>query len=172
MAQDVVVKIVEEAVLDFVSRLCECERLKQLHVKDVELAKVADEVTKAIAEFKEGDYGPVSIRVQKKFLGRKEVKVLLFGQEVDPNQLLSEISKARSRAAWISSDCSQQALVETLYKYEDRYLVEVAMRNFDVFKNLCAGERPKVEFGDAPSHVIEGVLRGIEAFLARHESRA
>ncbi|MEM1598249.1 MAG: hypothetical protein QW598_10755 [Pyrobaculum sp.] len=171
MAQDVVVKIIEEAVVDFASRLCECERLKQLHVRDIELAKVADEVTKAIAEFKEGDYGPVSIRVQKKFLGRKEVKVLLFGQEVDPNQLLTEISKARSRAAWISSDCSEQALVETLYKYEDRYLVEVVMRNFDVFKNLCVGKQPKVEFGDAPAHVVEGVLRGVQNFLTRHGSR-
>jgi hypothetical protein len=165
-AQDVVTGIIADAVLDFVKRVCECERLKEIHAKDLELAKVADEVTAAISEGREGVFGPVAVKVQKKFLGRREIKALLFGREVDVDTLLSEVSKAKSRAAWIASDCSDHALIESLYKYEDRYLIEVVQRNFEKFKYVCLGRSPAIDFGDAPPHVVDGVKKGISSYLS------
>lgn len=165
-AQDVVTGIVADAVLDFVKRVCECERLKEIHAKDLELAKVADEVTAAISEGREGVFGPVAVKVQKKFLGRREIKALLFGREVDVDTLLSEVSKAKSRAAWIANDCSDHALIESLYKYEDRYLIEVVQRNFEKFKYVCLGRNPEIDFGDAPPHVVDGVKKGISSYLS------
>jgi len=139
-AQDVVTGIIADAVLDFVKRVCECERLKEIHAKD--------------------------LKVQKKFLGRREIKALLFGREVDVDTLLSEVSKAKSRAAWIASDCSDHALIESLYKYEDRYLIEVVQRNFEKFKYVCLGRNPEIDFGDAPPHVVDGVKKGISSYLS------
>jgi hypothetical protein len=165
-AQDVVTGIIADAVLDFVKRVCECERLKEIHAKDLELAKVADEVTAAISEGREGVFGPVAVKVQKKFLGRREIKALVFGREVDVDTLLSEVSKAKSRAAWIASDCSDHALIESLYKYEDRYLIEVVQRNFEKFKYVCLGRNPEIDFGDAPPHVVDGVKKGISSYLS------
>jgi len=165
-AQDVVTGIIADAVLDFVKRVCECERLKEIHAKDLELAKVADEVTAAISEGREGVFGPVAVKVQKKFLGRREIKALLFGKEVDVDTLLSEVSKAKSRAAWIANDCSDHALIESLYKYEDRYLIEVVQRNFEKFKYVCLGRNPEIDFGDAPPHVVDGVKKGISSYLS------
>jgi len=156
-AQEVVVGIVAEAFVKFVTRLCECEKLKKLHERDFELAKVAEEVTKALSDGREGSFGPVTIKVQKKFLGRREVKVWL-----------AELSKAKSRAAWLLSDCSDHALIEVLYPYEDRYLIEVAQRNMEEIKSLCTGATPKIDFGEAPAHVVEGVMKGVEAYLSRH----
>ncbi|MGC9050398.1 hypothetical protein [Pyrobaculum sp.] len=167
-AQDVVVGIIAEAFVDFVRRLCECERLREAHSRDLELAKVADEVTRAVSEGRGGEFGPVVVKVQKKFLGRREVKASLYGREVDVDTLLTELSKAKSRAAWLNSDCSEGALIEALYKYEDRYLIEVAQRNFDKFKKLCSGEVPQVDFGEAPGHVVEGVVRGVKTYLSGH----
>jgi len=167
-AQEVVVGIVAEAFVKFVTRLCECEKLKKQHERDFELAKVAEEVTKALSDGREGTFGPVTIKVQKKFLGRREVKVWLYGNEVDPNTLLAELSKAKSRATWLLSDCSDHALIEVLYPYEDRYLIEVAQRNMEEIKSLCTGATPKIEFGEAPAHVVEGIMKGVEAYLSRH----
>ncbi|ABL87707.1 conserved hypothetical protein [Pyrobaculum islandicum DSM 4184] len=166
-AHNVVVGIISEALVDLLKRMCECEKLKELHVKDFELAKVADEVTKAISEGREGDFGPVVVRLQKKFLGRREIKVWLFGREIDVDSLLSEISKAKSRVSWLLNDCSDQALIETLYKYEDRYLIEVVQRNFNEIRKVCSREVPKLVFGDVPTYVIEGVTRGIETYLSK-----
>jgi hypothetical protein len=161
-----VTEIIAEAILDFVKRVCECERLKEIHAKDLELAKVADEVTAAISEGREGVFGPVAVKIQKKFLGRREIKALLFGKEVDVDTLLSEVSKAKSRAAWIANDCSDHALIESLYKYEDRYLIEVVQRNFEKFKYVCLGRNPEIDFGDAPPHVVGGVKKGISSYLS------
>jgi len=167
-AHDLVAGIIADAVVDFIKRVCECERLKEMHTKDLELAKVAEEVTRAISEGREGEFGPVAIKVQKKFLGRREVKAFLLGKEVDVNALLGELSKARSRAAWISSDCSDHALIETLYKYEDRYLIEVVQRNFEKFRLVCRGQNPEIDFNDAPAHVVDGVKKGIASYLVGH----
>jgi hypothetical protein len=38
-AQDVVTGIIADAVLDFVKRVCECERLKEIHAKIWSLQK-------------------------------------------------------------------------------------------------------------------------------------
>lgn len=167
-ARDVVTGIIADAVVDFIKRVCECERLKEVHARDLELAKIAEEVTRAISEMREGEFGPVVIKVQKKFLGRREVKAFLLGREVDVDTLLGEFSKARSRAAWISSDCSDHALIETLYKYEDRYLIEVVQRNFEKFRLVCRGQNPEIDYGDAPAHVIDGVKKGIASYLVGH----
>ena len=167
-AHDLVAGIIADAVVDFIKRVCECERFKEMHTKDLELAKVAEEVTRAISEGREGEFGPVAIKVQKKFLGRREVKAFLLGKEVDVNALLGELSKARSRAAWISSDCSDHALIETLYKYEDRYLIEVVQRNFEKFRLVCRGQNPEIDFNDAPAHVVDGVKKGIASYLVGH----
>jgi hypothetical protein len=167
-AHDVVAGIIADAVVDFIKRVCECERLKEVHVRDLELAKIAEEVTRAISEGREGEFGPVVIKVQKKFLGRREVKAFLFSKEVDVDTLLGELSKARSRAAWISSDCSDHALIELLYKYEDRYLIEVVQRNFEKFRLVCGGQNPEIDFDDAPAHVVEGVKKGVASYLASH----
>ncbi|RFA94908.1 hypothetical protein [Pyrobaculum aerophilum] len=169
-AQDVVVGLIAEALVDFVKRVCECEKLREAHVRDLKLAEVADEITRAVAEGREGEYGPVVVKVQRKFLGRREVKAYLYGNEVDVNTLLAELSKAQSRAAWLLNDCSENALIETLYKYEDRYLIEVVQRNFDKFKVMCAGKAPEIEFGEAPAHIIEGVVRGIKNYLSAYGS--
>lgn len=49
-AHDVVVDIIAEAFMKFINRLCECEHLRELHNRDLELAKIADEVSKALSE--------------------------------------------------------------------------------------------------------------------------
>lgn len=165
-ARDVVVDIITEAFTNFVHRLCDCERLREVHARDLELAKVADEVTKALSEGRDGDFGIVVVKIQKKLFGRREVRAWLDGREIDVDSLLSELSRAKSRVAWISSDCSEQALVEVLYKYDDRYLIDVVLRNFDNLRGLCRGEIPRVDFGEAPAHVIEGVVRGMKNFAA------
>jgi hypothetical protein len=165
-AKDVVTEIIAKATLDFVKRVCECERLREIHAKDLELAKVADEVTAAISEGREGVFGPVVVKVQRKFLGRREIKALLFGNEVDLNMLLSEVSKAKSRAAWIASDCSDRALIESLYRYEDRYLIDVVQRNFEKFKYVCLGKNPEIDFSDAPPYVVDGIKKGISSYLS------
>ncbi|MEM1663951.1 MAG: hypothetical protein QW085_04785 [Pyrobaculum sp.] len=165
-AHDVVVDIIAEAFMKFINRLCECERLRELHNRDLELAKIADEVSKALSEGREADFGLVTVKVQKKLFGRKEIKAWLDGREIDVGLLLAELSKAKSRVAWITNDCSEQALLEVLYSYEDRYLIEVALRNFDSLKNLCRGEVPRVDFGEAPAHVIEGVVVGMRNFAS------
>lgn len=167
-----VTDIIAQAFVDFIRRVCECENLWKAHAKDLELAKVGDEVTKAISEGIEGEYGPVTVKVRKKLLGRREVRVWLYGNEIDVDALLAEISKARSRAAWLLNDCSENALLETLYKYEDRYLIEVAQRNLDKVKNICAGELPRIEFGEAPAHVVEGVVKGVRIYLSGHGTSA
>lgn len=167
-AHDVVVGIVADAVKEFLNRLCECQRLRETHARDIELANVADAVTKALSEGREGEFGPVVVKIHKKFLGRREVRAALYGREVTVDELLAEISKAKSRAAWLAADCSEQALVETLYRFEDRYLIDVVQRNFSSFRKACKGETPHIDFGEAPAHVIEGTVRGIREYLANH----
>ncbi|RFA93455.1 hypothetical protein CGL51_12940, partial [Pyrobaculum aerophilum] len=45
-------------------------------------AEVADEITRAVAEGREGEYGPVVVKVQRKFLGRREMwRWVLWGKE-------------------------------------------------------------------------------------------
>ncbi|MFN7106015.1 MAG: hypothetical protein ACK4M3_05465 [Pyrobaculum sp.] len=165
-AADVVIEIIANAFVELASRMCECEKLKEVHLKDLELAKVADEVAKAVSDGREGEFGPVVVKIEKKLLGRK-IRVWLYGRETSADSLLSELSKARSRAAWIYSDCSEHALLELLYKYEDRYLTEVMQRNFDKIKAVCRGEAPSLDFGEAPAYVINGVMEGLKAFLSR-----
>ena len=165
-ARDKVTGIIADAVLDFVKRVCECERIKEIHAKDLELARVADEVTAAISEGRGGVFGPVVVKVQKKFLGRREIKALLFGREVNVDTLLSEVSKAKSRAAWIANDCSDRVLIESLYKGEDRYLIEVVQRNFEKFKYVCLGRNPEIDFGNVPAYVVDGIKKGILSYLS------
>jgi hypothetical protein len=165
-ARDEVTGIIAGTVLDFVKRVCECERIKEIHAKDLELARVADEVMAAISEGHGGVFGPVVVKVQKKFLGRREIKALLFGREVNVDTLLSEVSKAKSRAAWIANDCSDRALIESLYKGEDRYLIEVVQRNFEKFKYVCLGRNPEIDFGNVPAYVVDGIKKGILLYLS------
>jgi hypothetical protein len=166
-ARDIVTSIIADAVADFIRRVCECERSRETLVEDLELARVADEVVRAVSEGREGVFGPVIMRAQKKPL-RRRIRVWLFGREVSVEELLVRISKARSRAAWLNSDCSQNALLETIYKTEDRYLIEIIKRDFEKFKAACRGEAPSIDFNEVPSYVSEGIRRGIEVYLAAH----
>lgn len=163
-ARDVVVEIITNAFVELTSRVCECEKLREAYMKDIELAKIADEVTRAISEGREGEFGPVTIRIQKKLLGRR-VRVWLYDREIEVDFLLSELSRAKSRAMWISSDCSEHTILEILYKYEDRYLIDFVQRNLDKIKTLCRGEVPNLDFGEIPAYVMESVRKGIEIFL-------
>ncbi|MFN3805252.1 MAG: hypothetical protein ACK4SY_09365 [Pyrobaculum sp.] len=165
-ATDVVIEIIANAFVELASRMCECEKLKEIHLKDLELAKAADEIAKAVSDGREGEFGPVVIKIERKLLGRR-MRVWLYGNETSADLLLSELSKAKSRAAWIHSDCSENALLELLYKYEDRYLIEVIQRNFDKIKAVCRGEAPALDFGEAPAYVINGVMEGLKLFLSR-----
>lgn len=165
-AQDVVTGILANAFVELASRVCECEKLRETHVRDMELARVADEVARAISEKREGEFGPVIIKIHKKFL-KQSVNVWLYGREIEVDLLLSELSKAKSRVMWISSDCSEHAILEILYKYEDRYLLEFVHKNFDKIKAICRGEVPHLDFGEVPAYVVDSVKKGINTFLSR-----
>jgi hypothetical protein len=95
---EIVVGEIAKGYANALARLCECLRLRKEYAGDLELASVADTVMKALAEERPVEAGPVRVEVRKKILGRS-LRAFLRGQEVDPDELLSKISQARSRAA-------------------------------------------------------------------------
>lgn len=166
---DVVVGVIADGVVQLVRRLCSCERMRREYARDLELAEVADQVTRALADGRAGSYGPVEVEVRRRALGlSREVKVRLWGREVDVDQLLAEISRARSRLAWLQADCSDASLMEALYASDDRYAIEFVQRNLTAFSALCRGEPPSLDLSGLPAHVAEGISRGVEAALAEH----
>lgn len=161
---EVAIEAIAEGYANALARLCECARLKRAYAEDLELASVADAVMKAIADEKPIEAGPVKIEVKKRLLG-KSLRVLLRGQEVDPNELLTKISQARSRAAWLQSDCSDQAVLEPIYATNDREAIEYAVRHMDELAKVCEGFSPSMEGVEIPQYVKEGIMRGIDKYL-------
>ncbi|KUO85705.1 MAG: hypothetical protein AT711_05945 [Thermoproteus sp. CIS_19] len=162
---EIVVGEIAKGYANALARLCECLRLRKEYAGDLELASVADTVMKALAEERPVEAGPVRVEVRKKILGRS-LRAFLRGQEVDPDELLSKISQARSRAAWLQSDCSDSAILEPVYATNDRDAIEYAVRHLDELSNVCGGASLQLEGLDMPQYVKEGIKRGVERFLA------
>lgn len=161
--------VIAEGVLQLVKRLCNCEKMRREYARDLQLAEVADQVTRALADGQAGTYGPVEVEVRRKALGlSRDVKVRLWGREVDVDQLLAEISRARSRMAWLQADCSDHSLMEALYASDDRYAIEFVQRNLPAFSVACHGQVPSLDLSGLPAHVAEGISRGLKVALAEH----
>ena len=161
---EIVIEAIAEGYANALARLCECARLRKEYAGDLELASVADVVTRALADGKPVEVGPVKIEVRRRLLG-KSLRVLLRGVEVDPDELLTKISQARSKAAWLQSDCSDQAVLEPIYATNDRDAVEFAVRHMDELSGVCEGRAPSLEGLEMPEYVKEGIKRGVERFL-------
>jgi hypothetical protein len=163
---EIAIGAIAEGYYSMLARLCECARLRREYSADLELASVADVVMRAIAEEQPVEAGPVRVEVKRRLLG-KSVKVVYRGEEVDPNEFLTKISQARSRAAWLQSDCSDQAVLEPVYATNDRDAIEYAVRHMDELSKVCDGVSPQLEGLEMPSYVKEGIKKGVERFLAR-----
>ncbi|MEL9990968.1 MAG: hypothetical protein QXP98_09800 [Thermoproteus sp.] len=162
---EIAISAIADGYYSTLVRLCDCVRLRREYSGDLELATVADAVMKALAEERPITAGPVRIEVKKKILG-KALKAYLWDKEVDPNELLTRISQARSRAAWLQTDCSDQAILDPIYATNDRDAIEYAMRHLDDLAKICEGVTPKLEGLDIPQYVKEGIKKGIEKFLS------
>lgn len=163
---EIAIEAIAEGYANALARLCECVKLRRTYAEDLELASVADAVMKAIADEKSIEAGPVKVEVKKKLLG-KSLRVLLRGREIDPDELLTKISQARSRAAWLQSDCSDQAVLEPIYATNDRDAIEYAVRHMEELAKVCQGVAPSLEGIEIPQYVKEGIRRGVDKFLNR-----
>jgi len=162
---DIVVNTIMESVYNFIKRLCECEKLKEEYKRDMELAAFADEITRAIADGRSGKYGPVEIYIKRKLFGKREILIKLWEKEINSNSFFSELSKARAKAAWIQSDCSDQSLLEIIYQVNDRYTIDFIQQNLNKFIDVCRGKKPNLDFGELPKYAVDGITQGIEKFL-------
>lgn len=161
---EIAIEAIAESYYSMLVRLCECERLRREYARDLELASVADIVIKALAEERSVEAGPVKIEVRRRLLG-KSVRILLWDNEVTPDELLTKVSQARSRAAWLQSDCSDQALLEPVYSSNDREAIEYAVGHLGELSKVCEGTVPRLDSVNLQDYVKQGILRGIEQFL-------
>lgn len=161
---EIVVDSIADGYSSLLQRLCECARLRREYSSDLELASVADAVMRALSEESSISVGPVKVEMRRKLLG-KSMKVELWGKEVSPDELLAKISQARSRAAWLQSDCSDQAVMEPVYASNDREAIEFAMRNLAELAKICDGATPNLDLSNLPEYVVAGIKRGLEKYI-------
>lgn len=163
---EIAIESIADGYYGILSRLCECKRLRKEYSADLELASVADAVIKALAEGSPLSAGPVKIEVKRGLL-KKSIKAELWGREISPDELLTRISQARSRAAWLQADCSDQAVLEPIYASNDRDAIDFATKNLEEIAKACDGEEPNLTLSGLPEYVAEGIRRGIKKFIEK-----
>jgi hypothetical protein len=163
---EIAIESIAEGYYGVLSRLCECRRLRREYSADLELASVADAVIKALADGTPLSAGPVKIEVKRGLL-KKSIRAELWGKEISPDELLTRISQARSRAAWLQADCSDQAVLEPIYASNDRDAIDFAAKNLEEMARVCDGEEPSLALSGLPEYIAEGIKRGIKKFIEK-----
>ncbi len=161
---NVVVDVIADGVADFLRRLCDCERKRGELGDRYALVSVADEVIRAANDGRSIDLGNVRVEVAKR-LFRRIVTVRFMGRSMTVDEFLVEVSKARSALAWYENDCSSEAVLEPIYRTDDRPTIEYVRANYDAFKTICAGSIPDLAYPpDFPAYAKMGIEQGIRKY--------
>ncbi len=161
---NVVIDVIADGVADFLKRLCECERRRSELSDKYALTSIADEVIKAANDGRNVDLGNVRVEVSRR-LFRRTVTVHFMGRSMTVDEFLVEVSKARSALAWYESDCSSEAVLEPIYRTDDRPTIEYVRANYDTFKVICAGSTPDLAYPpDFPAYARMGIEQGIRKY--------
>jgi len=163
---EIIKGIIADAVYAALKRLCNCVKARAEHVDDVELARVADDVMKAISEGRDYSSDIISVNVERKLLKRR-VRVFFKGRELSLDEAFNIISRARSTVAWLESDCSRDVVLEPILETADRFVIEYVSNIYDQLTSVCEGRlvpMPQPSPG-TPGYVVEGVVAGITKFV-------